>query len=158
MTLRNRPVRDGAATAGFTLIEVTVVLVILGLALAQLAQRGPLRSAALDLRAATVTVVQGLRLARARAILADRAVVLAVDAARQTVRVGDDRPRFLPGAVALTVVADDAAPTSGTPRFRFDPDGSASGGRIDLAAGARRASVAVDWLTGRISVRAFDAR
>jgi prepilin-type N-terminal cleavage/methylation domain-containing protein len=92
MTLRNRPVRDGAATAGFTLIEVTVVLVILGLALAQLAQRGPLRSAALDLRAATVTVVQGLRLARARAILADRAVVLAVDAARQTVRVGDDRP------------------------------------------------------------------
>jgi hypothetical protein len=36
--------------------------------------------------------------------------------------------------------------------IRFNGDGSASGGRIDLANGERRAQVGVDWLTGRISV------
>ena len=36
--------------------------------------------------------------------------------------------------------------------FTFAPDGSSTGGRIELAAGARRMQVGVDWLTGRVSV------
>lgn len=36
--------------------------------------------------------------------------------------------------------------------IRFNPDGSSTGGRIELAQGSRYMSVGVDWLTSRISI------
>ena len=143
--------RRAGRTAGFTLIEVIVVLAILGLGLALLATRGPLRSAGTDLRAATGEVSQTLRLARARAIATDRAVVVALDPAANTLRVGNGPVRPLPHGVAMEA-ATVQGPAPGTAAIRFSPDGSASGGRITLSAGSRRAVVAVDWLTGRVSV------
>jgi general secretion pathway protein H len=37
--------------------------------------------------------------------------------------------------------------------FRFWPDGSASGGEVVLGAGGRAYVVAVQWLTGRVTIR-----
>ena len=37
-------------------------------------------------------------------------------------------------------------------QIRFFPDGSSTGGRIGLSRDERRAIVAVDWLTGLVSV------
>jgi general secretion pathway protein H len=37
-------------------------------------------------------------------------------------------------------------------QIRFFPDGSATGGRIGLALDGQRVEVAVDWLTGLVSV------
>jgi hypothetical protein len=34
----------------------------------------------------------------------------------------------------------------------FAPDGSSSGGRVVLVAGANAVAIVVDWLTGRVSV------
>ena len=65
MTLRGRD-------AGFTLIEVTVVLAILGFVGGLVLGRGPPRSAALELRAASATVAQTLKGARTRAIATNR--------------------------------------------------------------------------------------
>jgi general secretion pathway protein H len=36
--------------------------------------------------------------------------------------------------------------------IRFDPDGSSTGGRIELGEGPRKIEIGVDWLTGRVSV------
>jgi len=36
--------------------------------------------------------------------------------------------------------------------LRFDPDGGGSGGQLDVADGHVGYSVAVDWLSGRVSV------
>ena len=134
--------------AGFTLIEMLVVLVILGLALGIVLLRGPLRSATLDVRTAAAQVAQGMRLARARAIQTDRLVAVAVDANTHLFQVGGSPPQALPNTVAITV--DGGA--GETERIVFEPDGSASGGRVDLASGGGRMRVAVDWLTGRVSV------
>ena len=143
--------------AGFTLIEVIVVLVILGLGLALLATRGPLRSAALDLRAATGEVAQALRLARTRAIATDRTVVVSLDPAGNAFRVGSGPAQPLPRGVAMEALATQGA-APGIAAFRFAPDGSASGGRITLTAGGRQAMVGVDWLTGRVTVGEAGAR
>jgi hypothetical protein len=48
-----------------------------------------------------------------------------------------------------------AAPSTSRCRIgqiRFFPDGSSTGGRIGLSRNDRRAAVAVDWLTGLVSV------
>ncbi len=34
----------------------------------------------------------------------------------------------------------------------FLPDGSSSGGRVELADGSRHMQIGVEWLTGRVSV------
>src|SRR5580658_4343695 len=62
-TLRSR-----SCVNGFTLIELAVVLAIMGLMLALVVTRGPMRGPALQTRAAAAQIAQGLRAARARAI------------------------------------------------------------------------------------------
>jgi prepilin-type N-terminal cleavage/methylation domain-containing protein len=57
--------------AGFTLIEMIVVVVVIGLVLSLFIQRGPMRSPALEARAAANEVAESLRLARSRAIFAN---------------------------------------------------------------------------------------
>jgi general secretion pathway protein H len=132
-----------AREEGFTLIEVLVVLVILGLAVGLVLGRGPLRSAGLETRAEANNIAGALRSARSRAIAGDQSITVAVDPARHELRIGNTAPRPLSGGIAL------AAPRAG---ITFAPDGSSSGGHIDLATGPFRMQVAVDWLTGRVSV------
>ena len=140
------------AEAGFTLIELLVVLAVLGLSLGLVLQRGPSRSAALDVRAAAGEMAEALRGARGRAIATNRTVAVALDLDGGRYRVGDGPQRALPSGLRLsmTAAADRTAGRAGA--IDFLPDGSASGGRIGLAAGETRLWVGVDWLTGRVGV------
>lgn len=152
MTSRTSPdLRSGQA--GFTLIEVLVVLAVLGLMLGLVVARGPQRSPALDLRVAAGQVAGVLRAARARAIAGNRPVLVEIDVAARSIRPGGAAPIVLPADVALaaTTTAGLAAGDHSA-GFRFAPDGSASGGSVDLAAGERRARIDIGWLTGRVSV------
>jgi general secretion pathway protein H len=138
---------------GFTLIEILVVLAVLGFAVALIAAYKAPWSATLDLKGAAAEVAQGLRLARAEAIARDRPVEFALDLAHHSYRVGDGPVRPLPGHFAiqlLTIAGEQLAP--GAAAIRFNPDGSATGGRISLSADHRQIAVGVDWLTGRVSV------
>jgi general secretion pathway protein H len=128
--------------AGFTLIEVLVVMVVLGMIAGLIAYRGPPRSRSLDLQAQTAEVARTLRAARSRAITANRSVSVTFDPTARTVSV-DGVVRPFPTALAKRA------------GIRFSPDGSSSGGRVELAAGERRQSVSVDWLTGRVSIGAL---
>lgn len=147
--MRARGRAGGEADAGFTLIEVLVVFAVLGLVAGLVAARGPSRSAALDLRAASGEVARALRLARTRAIAGNAAVPVVLDPVEASVRVGDGPPRRLAAGIGLSVVT---AAGAGLPTILFAPDGSSSGGRVELAAGGRRVQVGVEWLTGRVVV------
>jgi general secretion pathway protein H len=126
------------------LVVLTIVGLIGGIVLA----RGPARSAALDLRAASATVSGALRLARTRAIATNRPVTVQFDPARATLRVGADPARLLPAGIAFSVIAaEDQGPA-----IRFLPDGSSTGGRVELTGQGRATQVGVDWLTGRVSL------
>ena len=128
-------------TGGFTLIEMIVVLVVLGLALTLVMTHGPMRSQRLDLDAAARQVAGALRLARARAIAEDRAVAVAFGA--RGYQLDRDAP---------VTWSTDVSP-NGARLISFTPDGGSSGGRIVLHGGEREVAIGVDWLTGRVLVR-----
>lgn len=133
---------------GFTLLEMVVVLAIIGLVAGLVLSRGPPHSAALDMRQAAAAVGSVLRGARARAIAGNAPVGVLFDTGAGRLRVADERWRTLPRgvAVAVTVAAGQGL------TIVFLPDGSSTGGTVDLAVAGRAAQIGVDWLTGRISV------
>ena len=130
---------------GFTLIEMLVVLVVLGLMGGLVLARGPSRSAGLNARMAANTLAVVLRAARSEAIADDRPVTVVVDGLAGTVRIGSKPARSV-GALL----------TPPPQPIVFAPDGSSGGGHIDVIAGTVHKEVAVDWLTGRVSIA--DAR
>lgn len=136
---------------GFTLLEMLVVVAILGLMVSLIVLRGPVRSPALEIRAAAGDVAQALRAARARAIMEGRPVDFLLDAARHQYVTTGAQPRALhaPPDVAIT------APAKG---IGFAPDGSSSGGQITVADAGHAAVVRVDWLTGRVRIAEPTAR
>jgi general secretion pathway protein H len=141
----------GAREAGFTLVEMLVVVAILGLLLTLLLFRGPQHSPGLSLRAAASEVAEALQGARTEAIRDGRPVTFLLDGVRHAYIVTgiSSRTVFAPRDVAIT------APARG---ILFNPDGSSSGGEIGLEAGPDRARVHVDWLTGRVSLSGKEDR
>ena len=125
-----------------------VVVAILGLIGGLVLGRGPAQSGALEMRAAAGTVAQALRLARTQAIAGNRTVAVVFDVREATMRLGAEPARGLPGGVGLTVVTMQGLGAS----ILFLPDGSSSGGRVELRGAGHEGQVGVDWLTGRVSV------
>jgi general secretion pathway protein H len=153
MTSRCDPERGRVAPAGFTLIEVIVVIAILGFALVLVIGYGSPVSRGLDLRGSAAMLASGLRLTRSEAILHDKAATFDLDLAGRRFRAAGGPVRQLPGRLAielLTVAGERRKGNTGD--IRFNPDGSSTGGRITIADRGHRMSVGIDWLTGRVSV------
>jgi general secretion pathway protein H len=139
--------------SGFTLVEMLVVVAIMGFAFSLIVTRGPMRSPTIELQSAVNEFAQGLRLARSNAIATNSTARLTVDLAQRSFRIDNAAPIALPHSltIAMTAVTEETVGQR-VAAIRFNGDGSASGGRIDLTNGSRRAQVGIDWLTGRISV------
>lgn len=132
---------------GFTLLEVLIVIVIIGLAIGIVVSRGPARSVALEARSAAADLARAFRQARGQAILLGRPVPVVVDFQRRIFVVDGAAHPWPAGVVLSPAVAHVRAET-----LRFDPDGAGSGGRVDVTDGQTGLTVAVDWLTGRVTV------
>jgi general secretion pathway protein H len=137
---------------GFTLLEMLIVLLIVGLMLAFVLERGPMRSAGLTARATAAQLAEGLRLARSQAIAANQPVSLSVDVVRHVWRVGSGPLQLLPPELGVALYTIAGARLGSAGFIAFAPDGSSTGGRIELVRGSERLKVGVDWLTGRVSV------
>ncbi|MCX7383326.1 MAG: GspH/FimT family pseudopilin [Alphaproteobacteria bacterium] len=139
--------RARATSGGFTLIELLVVLVILALVTGAVAERAPGRRVGVQGRAIAREVSDLLRLARATAIGENRpvAVVLEPDGHR-LIAIGLP-PRVVP---APFVARMEAATRENV--IVFAPDGSATGGRIDIASGANHWPITIETRTGRVSL------
>jgi general secretion pathway protein H len=145
--------RTGQA-AGFTLIELVVVLVIAGLLLALAPPLVSKAFPAVELRDAARRVAAGLRVARSRAVSRSEEAVWALDLQRRRFTVtGRDRTYSLPEKLTISLfTAQSELHGEGSGAIRFYPDGSSTGGRVTLARGERSYLVDVDWLTGRVSI------
>jgi general secretion pathway protein H len=151
--MASRPGRSAASQSGFTLIEMIVVLVVLGLTLGLVLGRGPMHSSALDARMAARQVAQVLRLARSRAIATDRPISVLLDIVAHTVRIEGSTFQALPRGVGVSVASIAGQAIKGRiVAVRFVPDGSSGGARIALGERGFVRLVVVDWLTGRVSV------
>lgn len=143
----------GFGQAGFTLLEMLVVIVLLGLALGIVLQRGPVRSPAVELRAVAGEMARTLRQARAQAVATNRTVAIRFDLPGHAYAVDSGERRALPAALSIRFTSvTPGARTGGAPGIGFAPDGSSSGGFIAFGEGARTVDVTVDWLTGRVGV------
>ena len=130
------------------MLEILIVVVILSLALGIVVSHGPSRSVALESRAAAADLVRTLRMARGLAILRGRAVLVVVDFGRHATSVDGGPSQPWPAGVSLSPGRARASREV----VRFDADGGGSGGQLDVEDGRIGYSVAVDWLSGRISV------
>jgi general secretion pathway protein H len=142
---------------GFTLLEVLVVLLILGMALGLVLTRGPPRSLVFQARAAARDLAQNLRLARVRAIALDRPVGLTLDAPAHRWWIDGGQLRILPPTLDITMLTVAGLTRDpGAGRIVFMPDGSSSGGNIRFGGTNFRVIISADWLTGRVEVAGVD--
>lgn len=144
---RNRRAKLGES--GFTLLELLVVLAMLA-AIACLSfpmLRRPSESARLE--AAARNLIGALRATRMGAISRGKELTLVIDAdARSFHSEVAARQVIDPDIRVRAVVAKDEQITQTRGRFRFYPDGSSSGGDIQLLLNERDSRICVDWLTG----------
>lgn len=115
---------------GFTLLELLVVLVIMGLMAAMLMPGLPTAFGGGALRSAEAQAVASLRQARGKAI-----------ASAREARYRPEPQAFGRGIAAKVEPADG---------IRFFPDGTSSGGSLVLTRRGSSSHLDVDWLTGEV--------
>lgn len=123
--------------SGFTLLEMIVVMAIMAVVAGQVLVRQPWRSAALDAQTTTQRLTGALRLARSRAIVQDRNVAVITGPAGYSADGGPIEPLLHDQSLSRSQII-------------FMPDGGSTGGTIVLAAGSRRTTIEINWLTGRV--------
>jgi general secretion pathway protein H len=137
--------REGGS-AGYTLVELTVVLAILGLMLTIAVPLFGGHLAGVTLDAATREIGTALREARSAAITENRAVVFQGGSGGYWL----DRRHFtLPTASGVAPVQ---IATGGGQRITFYPSGGSSGSRVLVTSGGVHREIAIDALTGRANV------
>ncbi|HTH99213.1 MAG TPA: prepilin-type N-terminal cleavage/methylation domain-containing protein [Stellaceae bacterium] len=127
--------RSATMCRGFTLFEMLVVLAIMGLAVALFEAHGTGGSARLGLRAAAEAVANAADQARAQAQSTNRPSVLVVEPGSW--RIDGGKPHALDTKVRISPAT-----------VHFAPDGTSSGGHVDLRDGSLKADVEIGWLTG----------
>ncbi len=143
--------------AGFTLIEVLVVLVILALTMAVVVP------AISKTRGESITdvareVQATLRKARSDAVLTQRTHAVLVDVkGKRFWQQAHRKDKRIPEKITVSVNVASSETRNGTAGIVFFPDGSSTGGFIRLSMGESSSKIAVDWLTGRISVTQKDS-
>ncbi|MEQ1612036.1 MAG: GspH/FimT family pseudopilin [Hyphomicrobiaceae bacterium] len=140
------------SSAGFTLLDVLVAIALCALTAVLIMPllRAPSSDRALDV--AVREIGNRLRTARLEAIRVNAEQGVVFDLAnRSFLGPGLGSRRVLPSGteIAVELTASDAM-SSKLALFRFFPDGSASGGQIQLRSGSRSARIVVDWLSGHV--------
>jgi prepilin-type N-terminal cleavage/methylation domain-containing protein len=141
------------SSAGFTLLETLVVLVVLSLLAGLVLARGPSRSPSVETEAAADSLAQVLRSARVAAISTGEPTRVEVDLTNRNIRSGRGAPVLLPSSVrlAFTTVSGRTG-ASGRASIGFAADGSSSGGVFALSIQTVQSLLTVDVFTGRVEV------
>ena len=139
--------------AGFTLIELVVVLAVIGFVLALGLPSLHRLMPGVEARATARAVAGVLREARSLAIRDNRRIAVDIDLGRRLVFIPGGPERSLPPIVAVSLfTAASELDSEQYGRIAFFPDGTSTGGGLGLSAAGERVDVVVDWLTGRVSV------
>lgn len=140
------------ASAGFTLLELMVVLAIMAMTIGLFMGRPSPISPEIQAASAARQIADALRAARAEAISEDRPVGFTLDVAKHSYFWGNHPSQHLPTTLALSLFAErERMLNASTGVIEFDPDGGATGGRVSISAGRRTYLVGVDWISGRVS-------
>lgn len=137
---------------GFTLIELLVVVLIISLIYAVVP---PIfnRGESARLQQSARELMTGLRWARAQAVGTRKSVAVWVNTHDKTFSVETKDKEFaLPESSEVRVTTVESEIKDQRAGIRFFPDGSSTGGKIELTANDDIYLLAVDWLTGGVDL------
>jgi general secretion pathway protein H len=147
--MTRRPQSGCSSAAGFTLLEMLIVIAIIALATAVALPILARPSDGVRLQATARDLINALRLTRAMAIARNAEIALTIDVDKRTIASAAIRTQsFSPDMTAELTFAQPEQTASAAGGFRFFPDGSSSGGDVRLRLRSRAATVCVNWLTG----------
>jgi general secretion pathway protein H len=143
-----------AQERGFTLIELTIVLLIMVLGFSVIGSNISSGNQSAQLKAVARDLASALRYARGQALITHQEVAVAINLAENSYEVSNrDKIHYFSDEIDLTlVIAQDEFEDDETGHIRFYADGSSSGGRITLEWGNLTYLVDVNWLSGKIDI------
>ncbi len=139
---------------GFSLLELILVLVILGLAYALVPPMYADTLSGSEMRRAAWQLAAGLRKARNHAVSGRVEGLLTLDVEERSFTISGDTHSY-PLPRGLDIRLDGTLEEMLDDRrggIRFYPDGSSTGGRVTLSHGEHGYAVHVDWLTGHVAI------
>ncbi len=151
---RGRAAPTTSRTRGFTLLELMIVIVIIGVVLAL---SPPLFSAGVtsaEQRAVARSVAQTLRFARSEAIANRTDVGVEFNLEDRTYQLpgGKKRGKW-PETIQLDLTTTVAETVDAKRAFvRFYSDGGSTGGRVTLKVKEREYRIDIGWLNGRVAI------
>ena len=106
------------------------------------------------LRKSAREVAASLRHARSVAILRQTPMTWSMDTGNKTFWSGSDQSQRRELHASITPKLNTAASevSGATGSIRFFPDGSSTGGSVELEANEQSFKVNVEWITGRVSI------
>lgn len=141
------------ANAGFTLLELIVVLGIVALGYAAVAVNFSSGNDAMALKAAARDLTSGLRYVRSQAMLLHEQTTLDFNLSNNSyLLTGQDKIYTIPENIDVTVNTAKDELHDGVAQLRFFPDGSSIGGRITLEKNAHSQEININWLTGHVTL------
>jgi general secretion pathway protein H len=135
---------------GFTLLELLVVLAILVLLTVALPVALPRLMPSQQLRVDAASLAAALRLARDETVLSGHEVALRLNASHSGLVRKEGAPFWT--ATGGADVRWSGWGSDDPQTIRFWPDGSVSGGALQLMLGGRSAEVTLSPMTGRVAV------
>lgn len=142
-----------ASQAGFSLVELMVVMLIVALLFAVVGVSVSRSVRGAEIRNAAREVIAGIRHTRGQAIIQRRQTTFDVDADARSWTAANREPVQLPDGLHITLETARSEMTGeNAGGIRFYPDGASTGGSVELQAGERRWTVEVSWLTGEVSL------
>ena len=139
--------------AGFTLVEIIVVLVLVAMVVAIGATAMSRKLPGQRLQQSARELAAQLRFTRAQAIATGKPQLFTLDARSREWRAGDKRNGTLARDIAIVATgARNEQQREGVAAVRFFPEGAATGGRFVLSHGRAAWQVDVQWLTGEVSL------
>ncbi len=143
--------RHARAQAGFSLIEMVAVIVLIGIAISVVSLSFSKSLSNTKIQGASRDLVAALRYTRGQAIVKGQQTALDLDLQNNTYQAPGRALVKLPAEMRMTLLTADIEQTSATSgRIRFFPDGASTGGHISVFMGQREWRINVSWLTGQV--------
>jgi general secretion pathway protein H len=137
---------------GFTLVELLAVLAIIALSVLALSSNSKKSADTAKVRAFLIETAGVLVELRSQAMRSGIESYFGINSRQRYFETDQIRIAFPPGVELKAIIAGDSANGDTKPAIKFYPDGTSTGGKINLVFRRKSHEIRVNWLTGHVSL------